>query len=80
MKWKEVRNIYPDQFVKIEVLKYHVEDNQEYIDDIAVIGTITENEATKELLNSKGNVLVYHTSNENIILKIRNRIGLRRVH
>lgn len=79
MKWNEVRNIYPNQFVKFEVLKSHIEEDEEFVDEIAVIGPIDEDSATKELLNSKENVLVYHTSKNNVVLKVRNRIGLRRI-
>ncbi|MDQ2087960.1 hypothetical protein RBH29_16140 [Herbivorax sp. ANBcel31] len=80
MKWSEVRNIYPNQFVKFEVLESHVEENKEFIDEIAVIGPVADEEATKELLNAKDNILVYHTSKDNIVLKIRSRIGLRRAY
>jgi len=79
MKWDEVRNIYPNQFVKFEVLKSHIEDDKEYVDEIAVIGHVSDSEATRELLSSKDNILVYHTSNETVVLKLRTRIGLRRV-
>lgn len=79
MKWGEVREIYPNQFVKIKVLKSYFKNDEEVIDDVAVIDSIDESEATKELLSSKGDILVYHTSKENIVLKIRNKIGLRRI-
>ena len=79
MKWNEVRKIYPNQFVKFEVLKSHVENDKEYIDEIAVIGPVSDDEATLELLESKGNVLVYHTANDTLVVKLRTRIGLRRV-
>ncbi len=80
MKWEEARNFYPNQFVKLEVLKSHIENDAEYVDDIAIIGPVSEQDATRELLKSKDNLLVYHTSKENIILNIRNRIGLRRIN
>ncbi|OCL25188.1 hypothetical protein U472_12520 [Orenia metallireducens] len=79
MKWEEVRKIYPDKFVKLEVLNSHIEGNQEYVDEVAVIDTVSEEDATKEFLKSKDNVLVYHTSKKDITLKIRSRIGLRGV-
>lgn len=79
MKWEEVRNIYPNQFVKFEILKSHVDNETEYIDEIAVIDIIEDESATKELLNSRDDIMVYHTSKEIIALKIRSRIGLRRV-
>ncbi|MFC5528331.1 hypothetical protein [Cohnella yongneupensis] len=78
MKWKEVQNIYPNQFVKFEILHSVEQDNQEFIDEIAVIGPVKDEDATRELLNSKNKTLVYHTSKEQIVLKIRKIIGLRR--
>lgn len=80
MKWDEVRNIYPNQFVKFEVLRSRIEKDKEFIEEMAVIGPVAEDEATKELLHAKDNILVYHTSKDNVILKIRSRIGLRRVY
>lgn len=73
MKWEEVRTIYPDQFVKLQILDYHVVDNMKIIDDMAVIKAFKDNrEATKELVRSTGNIIVYHTSNENIEIEIKN--------
>lgn len=80
MKWSEVRSIYPNQFVKFEVLESHIEDNKEFVDEMAVIGPVADDEATKELLHAKDKILVYHTSRDNVVLKIRSRIGLRRVY
>lgn len=80
MKWEEVRNIYPNQFVKFEILKSNINDGKEYVEEIAVIGPVSEQRATEELLNSKGNELVYHTSKEKIVLTIRTRSVFRRVH
>ncbi|WP_090871427.1 hypothetical protein [Oceanobacillus limi] len=78
MKWSEVRKLYPNQFVKLKVLASHIENSQEIIEDIAVIKPVTEKSATKELLNSKGDELVYHTANENVVLEVRQDMGLRR--
>jgi len=80
MKWNEVRNIYPNQFVKFEVLNSHIEEDKEFVDEIAIIGPVADEKATKELLNSKDNILIYHTSKDNVVLKLRTRIGLRRVY
>jgi hypothetical protein len=78
VKWQEVQNIYPNQFVKFEILHSVEQDNQEFIDEIAVIGPVKDEDATRELLNSKNKTLVYHTSKDQIVLKIRKNIGLRR--
>jgi len=77
MKWEEVRSIYPNQFVKFEVLQSNKFEDQEIISDVAVISPVRDEEATKELLNSKNNTLVYHTSRDEVVVKIRKSIGLR---
>ena len=69
--------MYPDQFVKVKVLSSYVKNNQEFIEEVAVVKSIPDGLATKELLNSKGDELVYHTSNKNIVLEIRQSVGLR---
>lgn len=78
MKWSEVRKIYPDQFVKLKVLSSHIENNQEFIEDIAIIKPIPDKRATKELFKSKGDELVFHTVDEDIVLEVRQDVGLRR--
>ena len=77
MKWDEVRTIYPDQFVKVEILQSNKLDDKEVISEVAVIGPVRDEDATHELLSSKNNTLIYHTSNDKVILKIRKNIGLR---
>ena len=73
MKWEEVRKLYPNKFVKLQVLEYHMEGNMKYIDDMAVIKAIEDNrEATRELVRSKDSILVYHTANESINLEVKN--------
>lgn len=80
MKWQEARELYPNQFVKFKVLKSYIDGNIEYVDEIAIIGPVKEKDATKELLNSKDNILVYHTSKDEVKLRIKTRIGLRRAY
>lgn len=75
LKWSEVRKMYPYQFVKLKVLSSHIEDNQEIIEDIAVIRPVPDELATKELLKSKDEDLIYHTSHRNIALEIRQDVG-----
>lgn len=79
MNWTEVRKMQPNQFVKLKVLSSHINDNREFIDEVAVIKSIPDELATKELLKAKGDELVYHTANEEIVLEIRQDVGLRRI-
>lgn len=78
MRWEEVRKLYPNQFVKIKILKSYFKHDKEFVEDVAIIGSVDRSEATKELLKSKGDTVVYHTSKEEVVLIIRNNIGLRR--
>ena len=80
MKWDEVRHIYPNQYVKLNILDFHVEDNKKIVTDVALINTINDSKtATQELLKSKGDTIVYHTGSEEIVIEIRNHTGLRGV-
>lgn len=78
MKWQEVQQIFPNQFVKFEILHSEETDSQEIIDDVAVIGPVSDEEATRELLNSRDKTLVYHTSKDQVIVKVREHRGVRR--
>ena len=80
MHWEEVRKIYPDQYVKLQILESHIEDNIKFIDEVALIRAIQDpKEATKELLQSKDGIIVSHTANEELKIEIRTLRGLRGV-
>ncbi|QHT59883.1 hypothetical protein GXP70_07915 [Paenibacillus lycopersici] len=78
MKWQEAQNIYPDQWVKFEILNSMEQDNKEIIDEIALIGPVKDEDATRELLNCKNRTLVFHTSRDKVEVFIRKNVGLRR--
>ena len=79
MKWKEVRELYPNKFVKFEILESHIFDGKEYIDEVALIKPIEdEREAMKEFINCKTGQLIYSTKNEEIIAQLVKHIGIRR--
>ena len=72
MQWQEVRNIYPDQYVLLEILNSHTADSMQYVDEVALIKAIQDpDEATKELLNCRDNNIVYHTGQEEIAIELR---------
>jgi hypothetical protein len=80
MQWEEVRKIYPDQYVKLQILASHIEGNTKYVDEVALIKAIQDpKEATEELLRSKDGIIVSHTSNEKLKIEIRTLRGLRGV-
>ena len=78
MKWEEVRKIYPNRFVKIRILDFHIDNNVRYIDDMAVVQAFEdEKEATRELVRTKDDSLVYHTGKEKIEVPIKQMFGFR---
>ena len=78
MKWVEVRKIYPNRFVKVQILESHIQDNIRYIDDMAVVRAFDdEKEATRELVRTKDDMLVYHTGNDKIEVPIKQLFGHR---
>lgn len=78
MKWEEVRNLYPNQYVKLNILDFHLEDDSKIITDVALINVIEDSKmATKELLKSKGDTIVYHTGSDKIVIEMRTPTGLR---
>ena len=78
MKWEEVRELYPNQYVKLNILDFYFEDDKKVVTDVALINVIEDSKlATKELLKSKGNTLVYHTGSKKLVIKMRKPTGLR---
>ncbi len=77
MKWTEIRELYPNQWVKLRILKSHEREGYLYIDDIEFIKIISnDRDATRELVGSKDDSLVYHTSHEIIRTKLIKNLGL----
>lgn len=70
MKWNDVRNIYLNQFVLITSLQEHIENNKKYIDDVAVVKPLKDEEAGDVLVRCKGKNFVFHTSEENLEMEI----------
>ncbi|HHW38825.1 MAG TPA: hypothetical protein GXX18_16600 [Bacillales bacterium] len=71
MKWQEVRELFPNQFVLVSILNYHEEDDKKIIDEVAPIRSIPEENVNKEFFKVEPGNIVYHTSNEACIVHIR---------
>ena len=79
MNWNEVRELYPNQFVKFEILESHREGNYEVVDEVAIIKPILNGkEAMQEFVKCKLGQLVYSTKHENISIEIVKHVGIRR--
>ena len=79
MMWSEVKKLYPNQFVKFEIVESHEDDKYRYVDDAEVIKAIKNgNKAMKEFIKCKNGQLVYSTANEDIVIEKVKSIGIRR--
>ena len=79
MKWQEVRELYPNKFVKIEVIESHMVEEKEYVDEVAVIKAIEDSkEAMREFIKCKNKEVIYSTKNKEFIIDVVKHIGIRR--
>ena len=79
MKWEEVRALYPDKFVKLEIIESHIVDQKEYVDEVAVIKAISDSkEAMKEFIKCKNRQVIYSTKNKDFVIDVVKHIGIRR--
>ncbi len=77
MQWSEVRERFPNQFVLVKELSSHIEGDMVLIDEMAVVRTVPDEDATKTLMQCKDTMFVYHTSNDSAVIGLRRRPGLR---
>lgn len=71
MKWEEVREMFPDQFVLLSILDYREEDDKKIITEVAPVRVVPEKEANKQFFSVEPGQIVYHTSNKDCIIHMR---------
>jgi hypothetical protein len=83
MKWERIREVFPEQWVLIEAVRAHSEDDRRILDDISVIDTFPDSEtglkAYRQLHreNPQREYLVVHTSHEALHITERRWVGIR---
>lgn len=84
MKWEDVKKKYINQWVLIEALEAHSENEERIIDDISVIDVTGSDskkalEGYKELHreNNERELYVVHTSREKLDIKEKTWLGIR---
>ena len=76
MKWQEVRELYTNKFVKIEVIESHMVEEKEYVDEVAVIKAIEDSkEAMREFVKCKNKEIIYSTKNKEFIIDVVKHIS-----
>lgn len=83
MRWEEIRQHYPQQWLLVEALKAHSEDNKRVLERLAVLGSYPDSptamQAYGELHREAPNreLYVFHTSRNMLDVTERRWLGIR---
>jgi hypothetical protein len=86
MRWANVRQAYPEQWLIIEALEAHTEENQRLLDRIGVVETCSDGSTAfdryRELHRQYPERELYfvHTGRETLEIIERQWLGIRRHH
>ncbi|MCH1626748.1 hypothetical protein [Fredinandcohnia quinoae] len=84
MKWEQVRDQYPEQWVLVEAISAYSENSTRYIDELSVISNFPDSTlAWKEykklhLVEPTREYYIFHTDHKTIEVKEQTFIGVRR--
>jgi hypothetical protein len=84
MQWSEVRQAYPDQWLVIEALEAHTEQNQRRLDRLAVVERCTDGQVALQSYRRlhqqypQREFYFVHTSREELTILERHWAGVRR--
>ncbi len=79
IKWQKIRDLYPHQWVKLNVLESHIDGGRKIINEMEVIKVlISDEEEGNKLGKSKENEAIYYTCHENISYKMTRLFGFKR--
>jgi len=85
MKWSEIRNTYPDQWLVVEALEAHTKaDNRRHIERFAVIEPCADGSSAMQAYRRlhqeypEREFYFVHTSREELDIRERNWLGIRR--
>lgn len=84
MQWQEIRKHYPQQWLLIEAIQAHSEENKRILDQVAVIESFPDStDALKGYMAlhhefPERELFVFHTSRESLDITERRWLGIRR--
>lgn len=85
MRWSEVRRHYPDQWLLIEAIEAHSEDDRRILDDVAVVDVFEDSvRAMKEYASRhraapERELYVFDSDRESLDIVERRWLGIRGV-
>lgn len=83
MKWEEIRQHYPHQWLLVEAVQAHSESGKRIIDQLAVINTFASSSSALEQYAQlhrqwpEREYFVLHTDREQLDIKERHWLGIR---
>lgn len=84
MKWEQVREQYPKQWVLVEAISAYSKDSVRHLEELSVISNFSEStSAWKEykklhIANPSREYYIFHTDHKTIEVKEQKFIGIRR--
>lgn len=84
MKWEQVREQYPEQWVLVEVISAYSKNSIRYIEEVAVISSFTDSTlAWKEykklhLSDRTREYYIFHTDHKTMEVEEQKFVGVRR--
>lgn len=84
MKWEQIREQYPEQWVLVEAISAYSKDSIRHLEKLTVISTFPESSPVwKEykklhLVDPSREYYIFHTDHETIEVKEQKFIGVRR--
>jgi hypothetical protein len=86
MRWSEIREHYPEQWLLVEALKAHSSADRRIVEQLAVLGVFPDSVAAMRTYaefhrESPGRELyVFHSSRETLDIRERQWLGIRGMH
>ena len=83
MKWHEIRQYYPQQWLLLEAIKAHSEANKRILEQLAVIGVFLDSDTALKSYRQlhheapQRELYVFHTSRESLDVVDRQWLGIR---
>ncbi len=84
MKWKEIRNQYPHQWLLLEAMDAHSELNKRIVEQFSVINSYEDSNKAMESYSQihhkspDRELYVFHTDKENVEILERQWLGIRK--
>ena len=73
--------MFPNQFVLLEDIKSHIEEDKLFVEEVAVIHPLADSqEALQAMKSAHDRRFIYHTKNEQIVMDIVVKPMVRGVH